>query len=507
MKFRPARPKFLARCLWLQKCAGLIALAVLLPSGRLTAADPLPVDPLEGTWTGTIQAPQGVSEEIGFTFFRTKKGLLTFRLNFPAMFTYDAAFGVPVETDGQGHYEMVEAIDTHLRLEGDRLIGTFAQGKLPLELKRGGSFLPKPPAPHYPAAPAPVWTYALGAPTWAPPVVQDDVVYVGTTDGRFHAVRAADGTEVWTWPGPNPIDGRAVLDDDRVYFIDRRVNLVALDRRTGSRRWSTALHDETLAGQPAPDNPTFNRRTAVPFLLDGVVYAGSSDGGLYAVNAVTGRTLWRHDAKSPIFSGISLRGADTLLFGCMDGSVILLDRQTRQELLRLKTGGGVVTTPLVAGDKLIVGSRDYMLYGFNLADGSLAWRFSYWFSWVESTPVLDAGVVYVGASDYRRVTALDPATGRPSWGTDVRGADWGSPLVTVDTVFIGTIAQNLPGTVIDHTGGIVALDRRSGAVKWQLFAPKPDEGKFGGYAGTLALAGDKIIAAGFDGRLIALPVR
>jgi hypothetical protein len=37
-----------------------------------------------------------------------------------------------------------------------------------------------------------------------------------------------------------------------------------------------------------------------------------------------------------------------------------------------------------------------------------------------------------------------------------------------------------------------------------LAAPAPENG-FGGYAGSLALAGDKVIAAGFDGNLIALP--
>ena len=37
-------------------------------------------------------------------------------------------------------------------------------------------------------------------------------------------------------------------------------------------------------------------------------------------------------------------------------------------------------------------------------------------------------------------------------------------------------------------------------------APAPAEG-FGGYAGSLALAGGKVIAAGFDGNLIALPAK
>jgi len=103
------------------------------------------------------------------------------------------------------------------------------------------------------------------------------------------------------------------------------------------------------------------------------------------------------------------------------------------------------------------------------------------------------------------VTALDPATGRARWSTPVHGLDWGTPLVTQDNVFTGTVAQNMEGTVIEHAGGIMALDRSTGAPRWQRLAAAAPENGFGGYAGSLALAGDKVIAAGFDGKLIALP--
>jgi len=113
--------------------------------------------------------------------------------------------------------------------------------------------------------------------------------------------------------------------------------------------------------------------------------------------------------------------------------------------------------------------------------------------------------MYIGASDYRRVSAFDPATGRELWATDVRGLCWGTPVVTTDTVYIGTVAQNFPGTVIRHTGGVMALDRHTGRVKWQYRAPLPAANGFGGCAGSLALAEGCVISAGFDGRLLAWP--
>ena len=481
---------------------GLIALGLWNYSLAQSAPPSSPPDPIEGNWLGTVTSPQGPAE-IGFGFARGAGGKLNLTFHMPVMFAYGAKMGPYVEPEPGGYF--IAPFDAHVRLDGDTLTGSFGLSHLPIVLKRGGSFSAEPPAPVYPAAPAPLWSRQLSSYTWASPVVRGDLIYVGTKDGQFHAVRASDGGEVWTWTGTNRIDGRAVVTDDSVYFVDGKIELVALNRADGTLRWRCPLHDEALAGKPAPDNPTFNRRTAIPLVLDGTVYCGSSDGGLYALGAMTGKKLWRHDAKSPVFSGITQVDADTLSFGCMDGSVVVLNRRTRQEAGRMKTGAGVVTTPLFTAGRVIVGSRDYTLYGFNGGDGSVAWKFSYWFSWVESTPQLVDGVMYVGGSDFRRITALDPASGRAFWSTDVRGIAWGWPVVTADTVFIGMASQNIPGTLIKHTGGIMALDRKTGAVKWHYLSPLPPENSFGGYAGSLALAGDKVIAAGFDGNLVAFP--
>lgn len=462
-------------------------------------------DPIEGVWTGTVGSPQGETAAIGFECFRDERGTLTVRFDFPAMFTHAASLGIPVESDGAGNYAITPALGIRLRLEDDQLSGTFTAAALPLRLQRGGQLSSRPEMPAYPPAPAALWRYALGTGTWAPPLADHGVIYVGGGDGRFHAVNAADGTPRWVWPGTQPIDGQAALDADSVYFLDTRCTLVALDRHTGGFRWRQPLHNEFLAGSSAPDNPTFNHRAARPLVHAGTLYVGSSDGGLYAINPANGTVLWRHDARAPFYSGIGLHGDDTLLFGTMDGSVVMLDRHTRREKLRVRTGGGVVTTPVVVDGKLVAGSRDYLLHAFDAASGAPAWKFSYWFSWIESTPALRDGLLYLGGSDYARISAIDPASGRARWSTIVHGLSWGTPLVTDRHVFAGTVNQNLPGTLIPHRAGLLKLDRATGAVQWRLDLPDAAEGRFAGFAGGPVLAGNKVVVAGLDGFLSAYP--
>lgn len=482
------------------RCCGVVwLLAVALSAAATRAGEP---DPIEGIWTGTVTGPQGPTP-IGLGFTRGEGGALALSLDFPAMHTHGAKLGVPVEAHDPRF--AIPAFQIELTRADDRLTGTFASARLPLELRRGGSFTQPPPAPVFPAAPLPRWSCELG-PTWATPVVAGGTIYVGTEAGRFHAVDARDGAVRWSIDAGARIDGRAVVAGERVCFVDGAVRLSCLARADGALAWRAPLHDAAIAGGPPTDNPTFNHRTATPLVTGDEILVGSSDGGLYAFDLASGARRWRFEAGSPIFSGVTAIDDHTLAFGTMGGAVVLLDRKSQREVTRLATGGGVVTTPVVSGGRLVVGSRDYLLYGFDLATRAPAWRFSYWFSWIESTPALDAGELYVGGSDYRRVTAFDLASGKVRWSTDVLGLAWGTPAVTAERVFIGTVAQNLDGTLIEHRGGVVALDRKSGAVVWRHASPEPAKGGFGGFAGSLAIEGGSLYAIGFDGRLLAFPL-
>jgi len=478
---------------------GLLALWVFAAGWAVaeTPQAPAAPDPFEGLWVGTVTAPNQTTD-ISFAFTPGKHGLNA-RITMPAMFVNGMFLGPAQIVDGT--YTLPD-LGIRLTRTGDRLTGVFANPLLQMDLHRAVQPLPALPPPALPPGPAPLWSHALGAIVWASPVARDGVVYVGTVDGRFHAVSAGDGTELWTWSGPNPLYGEALVTADRIWFVDGHTELVCLDRADGHLLWRASLHEAAPTPGPTSGNETFNHRVPVPVLAGDTLYVGSADHGLYALDATTGKILWRHDAGAAIYGSVSLDG-DKLIAGCYDGSVLVLNRSDGTELARAKLGGPIASAPVVAGDMLIVGCRDYLLYGLRRSDLRVVWRDSYWFSWVESVPRLVDGVLYIGGSDYRRISALDPATGAAHWVSDVFGITWGTPVVTADTVFAGTSAQ-VPAAIA-HIGGITALDRRTGALKWRRVTPLPAGADRAGYLGSLVLADDKLIGAGYDGVLTAYP--
>jgi outer membrane protein assembly factor BamB len=478
----------------------LLLIGSCWPGALPAKVDETTLATFEGVWSGEISAPDRQAF-FGVAFTRAGKELLV-SVYFPEMYLYSVNFG-PAEIE-DGAFTL-PALNLKLRLSGEALLGSFASEKNLVKLHRGGVFESAPRLTDDPPPPRVAWSSALGARAWASPAYKDGVIYIGTIDGKFHALRAADGVPLWTWEGPQALYGEALATDEGIFFVDDGGDLVALARADGNLRWRVSLR-EGAPGVPLSADDTFNHRTACPVIDgQGVLYVGSKDGSMYAVKARSGKRLWRCDLKTKICAAAALRGEE-LVVGGLDGTVVVLNRRTHQSVTRIHFPGAVVSAPAVIGDRIVVGCRDYFLRGLDGATLKVAWENSFWFSWVESTPRVVDGILYVGSSDYRRVSALSAADGRTLWRTDVRGLSWGSPAVRGETVYAGTLGQTLAGTVIEHHGGLVAMDRATGKMKWRYLAPAAPAADFIGFAGSLVATETLLVGAQMDGVLVAFPL-
>src|SRR4051812_28427630 len=77
---------------------------------------------------------------------------------------------------------------------------------------------------------------------------------------------------------------------------------------------------------------------------------------------------------------------------------------------KFRTEGRVVSSPVVIGETVFVGSSDGNLYALNRGDGSLRWKFATKGA-VNSSPAVARGLVFVSSLD-GRVYAIDASTGK-----------------------------------------------------------------------------------------------
>ena len=131
------------------------------------------------------------------------------------------------------------------------------------------------------------------------PIVVDGVMYMSTGNDDVLALDAKTGALIWERFSRIPAnistvccgwDNRGVaVGDGKVFIGQLDGNFVALDQRTGKEVWRTEIGKWQ-------DGHTI---TSAPLYYNGVVYTGvaggdrSARGKLTALNAKTGKTLWR----------------------------------------------------------------------------------------------------------------------------------------------------------------------------------------------------------------------
>lgn len=215
-----------------------------------------------------------------------------------------------------------------------------------------------------------------------------------------------------------------------------------------------------------------------PVITAGVVYVGSSDGNLYALDAGRGAIRWRYDAGSPVTSTPAVAG-NTIVFSATDGSVQAVSLAGKR-LWRTPTGRDAklpwgyesgdnwTSSPVVVGQSVLVGSGDGGLYRLALATGKVEWRAAT-SGRVRSSPAVAGNLAIVGSFD-GEVYAFDVASGKERWRFATQGVEFKSDTFGFDRKSIQS-SPAIAGDVVlagARDGFLYAIDLATGKQRWMV---------------------------------------
>lgn len=246
---------------------------------------------------------------------------------------------------------------------------------------------------------------------------------------------------------------------------------------------------------------------STPAIADGVVYAGSDDHHLYAIDASSGAVRWRYQASGAIESSPAVA----------QGMVFFVDRSDTLYALDLRdgtrrwargfnralplpwgheSGDRYTSSPVVYGADILVGGRDGGIYRVRMSDGEVVWRYQA-SGQIWDTPAVRDSLVYAAGTD-GVVYGVNLANGRQRWrfgtlgqtlGSDTFGFDrrtvQSSPAVSDSTVFIGA-----------RDGFLYALNRLTGTLRWRY------DHDVSWVNTSPALAGGLVFDGSSDGRFV-----
>jgi outer membrane protein assembly factor BamB len=247
-----------------------------------------------------------------------------------------------------------------------------------------------------------------------------------------------DGTLLWKYSTGDEVRSCPAIVDGVVYFGSNDGNLHALDAYTGEGIWNFT------AGNGIQSSPA---------VVDGIVYAGSWDHNVYAVDADDGSLVWNYTTGDAVISSPAVAHGNVYI-GSFDGSLYALDAVTGSLAWQYPTAGPrIASSPAIHDSVVYVGSEDGNLYALNALTGSLLWNYTAG-GWVGSSPALADGTVYFGSDD-GNVYALNASDGSLIWNYTTGDMVRSSPAVSEGVVYVGSF-----------DGYVYALNASTGAVLW-----------------------------------------
>ena len=218
-----------------------------------------------------------------------------------------------------------------------------------------------------------------------------------------------------------------------------------------------------------------------PAVDNGTLYAGSSDHFLYALDATSGALRWKFDAGSAISSSPAIDGG-IVYFQNYDNVVYGLDAATGAVRWKVATGANVampwgyesgdfwMSSPTIAGERILVGGGDTYLYALDRATGTIAWKAKTG-GRIRSTAAVSGDTAYVGSDD-GCLYAFNLADGVQKFAFKTAGADLDSGKFGYDRRSIRSSPAVSGGAVFfgARDGSIYAIDATTGTQRWHVSA-------------------------------------
>ncbi|PNX53248.1 MAG: hypothetical protein BV458_05470 [Thermoplasmata archaeon M9B2D] len=212
------------------------------------------------------------------------------------------------------------------------------------------------------------WEYSLPAPSYATPAVTADMIIVAcsSTDNQSIIALSHTGEKVWGKALGAVDHASPVIYQDKVFVTCKQVSnkktatrIVAMNLNDGAMKWNATLSELATCYDNIADS--------TPAVYDGVLYAASPDGKVYAINIENGTTLW---TPSQVYS-IPLLSCDVLR-----------------------------SSPAYADSHVYIGTPEGKVFAINTTTGGTTWEFeTFWDyskpNWMPA-PVLGSPVVSNG---------------------------------------------------------------------------------------------------------------
>ena len=269
------------------------------------------------------------------------------------------------------------------------------------------------------------------------PIAAAEGALVVAAGDRITAFGSADLSHRWTVGLGAQVIASPVVSRGRV-FVGTSRGLTALDLRTSREVWTV----DAAYGVGA-----------APLVSGDTLYACIGDEALVALDPSTGEKRW--EFRCPAGSSSPVVAGGRVVVGTKGAEVVALDAATGKPAWRLPVDGMVSFAPAVVGDSVIVGDGGRRLRCVDAETGLVLWTKSVRGRFAGDGPAVGRSAIVV-ALDSMEVEAFDPSTGARLWSRWMGTLHLSSPALAGGLVIFGSRST------------LVAIHAATGDDAWDL---------------------------------------
>jgi outer membrane protein assembly factor BamB len=214
----------------------------------------------------------------------------------------------------------------------------------------------------------PFWSFPTSPDIETAPAVSKDgsIIYAIGENGTVFAINASDGSSAWgsppdttgTYHDNDPVvDTSGGVFEGTIYIMSDEGYLSSVRADGTGFNWEQVPIKDAAAGSP---NSSMSSPAVGP---DGIIYVGSNDNYLYAINPSDGSTKWRLNLINDVRSSPTVGVDGTVYVGSDNNEVYAISSlarpRNRKDLYITSTGAGINVQ--VAGEDVDVDSADNWL--------------------------------------------------------------------------------------------------------------------------------------------------
>jgi outer membrane protein assembly factor BamB len=220
---------------------------------------------------------------------------------------------------------------------------------------------------------------------------------------------------------------------------------------------------------------------------DGIVYVGTVDGRVVAVNSSTQSQQWSYSTDPPaaIYTTALVNG-DLVYIGTYSGQVYaltIIEGTDRWVYPRSGSIGSIVGSPVIANETIYVSSSDGMLYALDIKYGDFKWKSEPLANKLWTSPTVMGDTLYVSTFD-GNIYALSVETGTLlDWAFESEAGFASTPVIYEDIIYVGSFDRHLYAVKIGSDTPMWTFPQEKPADNWFWASPIVNEGIV--YAGCL----------------------